>query len=112
MRKWVIVYSDASTFAHSDGTWAEAPSRDVQAILFQNEAGRWELRHGANMKHGDFFRLDDDGSAVGMDLTGMVDHVVHELGIVKEGRMLAGAHWRSVYNFAKRLCADLNCEAA
>ena len=97
---WRIWYSDGSTFSSEDGTWEEAPGRDVQIILFWDPDRGWTLRHGANTRKGDFFRMDADGTIVGMDLTGVIDHVVHELGIIKEGRMLSANEWAEVLRTA------------
>ena len=64
-RRWRIWYSDGSTFSSADGTWEEAPGRDVQIILFHDPDRGWTLRHGANTRKGDFFRMDPDREANG-----------------------------------------------
>jgi hypothetical protein len=96
----MIWYSDGSTFSSDDGAWEEAPGRDVQIIMFRDPDRGWMLRHGANTRKGDFFRMDPDGTVVGMDLTGAIDHVVHELGLIKEGRMLSQNQWDEVLRTA------------
>jgi hypothetical protein len=99
MIDWIILYSDSSTFSSEDGAWENAPGRDVQIILFQHPRRGWTMRHGGNTRKGDFFRLDGD-EVVGMDLTGVIDHAVHEMGVIKEGRMLSQDHWNQVLNQA------------
>lgn len=101
--QWRIYYSDGSTYSSLAGAWPDAPSRDVQVVLFKDPERGWTIRHGG--KGGsqcDFFRLADDGTVVGMDETGMIDHVIHELGIVKQGRMLSQARWDELLGQAIR----------
>jgi len=120
--RWSIIYGDHSIFTNEDGTWEEAPGRDCQVILFwDNDLGNWAVRHGAfGRSVCDFFRIEEDGFVVGMDLSGMIDHVVyelgiatpdeglvtiihravHELGIVKQGKMLSRRKWDDVLRFA------------
>lgn len=106
-----ILYGNGQVFS---GEWLDAPQhRDVQVVIFRDPAneGSWTLRHGA--KGGsecDFFRLDDDGSVVGMDLAGMIDYVVNDLGIVKQGKMLSTKQWkqrhREAIHFRSKLLGD------
>lgn len=110
---WIIYYSDGATYSNLDGPWESAPSLgvkgspslDAQVILFRDPASKWSMRHG-----GDFFRLADDGSIVAMDETGMIDHVVNVLGIVKKGRMLTKDEFDVVYQRAKADMAILKSE--
>lgn len=99
---WRIYYSDGSTFSNEDGAWEDAPDRDVQVVLFRDAMTGWAVRHG-----GDYFRLAENGAVVAMDETGMIDHVVHELGAVKQGRMLTQAGFDRVYQQAKADMAAL-----
>lgn len=103
MVKWVIIYSDGTEFTSDDGHWRDAPGRSAQVILFRDREGTWQIRHG-----GDYFRLDGDGTVVSMSESGMIDHVVHDLGVVKQGKMLSLDHWNRVYQLAKARCAELN----
>lgn len=98
---WRIYYGDGSTFSSDDGAWEDAPGWDVQVILFRDRVTTWQMRH-----QGDFFRLDDDGAVVGMDVTGLLDWVVNELGI-KAGRMLSRDKFDIVYQQAKRDMMEL-----
>lgn len=98
---WVLIYSDLGTFSSDDGAWEDAPSRDVQIVLFKDPDLGWTIRHGG--KGGsqcDYFRLAADGTVVGMDEDGMKDHVVHVLGVVKQGRMLTQAEWDDLLRLA------------
>lgn len=103
---WIIVYSDLSTFSSDDGAWEDAPGRDVQIILFNHPERGWAMRHGANTRRGDYFKQDGD-EVVGMDLTGVLDHVVHETGEIKEGRMLSQDKWQTVLNAATFMLKEL-----
>lgn len=98
---WLLIYSDKGTFSSDKGAWEDAPGRDVQVGLFRDpDTDVWTIRHGAaDRSRCDFFRLDADGSIVGMDLQGMIDYVVHEAGIIKEGRMLSSKQWGEVLRF-------------
>ena len=87
-----IVYGDGKIYS---GDWLGAPQhRDVQVVIFDDPDNGLTLRHGgAGGSECDFFRLDEDGSVVGMDLPGMIDYVVNDLGIVKQGKMLSTKAW-------------------
>lgn len=117
---WEIWYSNGSKFSSEDCAWEDAPGRDVQIILFWDPDRGWMMRHGANTKHADFFRVDEDGTVVCMSLDGFIDHVVyelklaeprtdlptlidlavHEFGVVKQGRMLSQNEWDAVLRAA------------
>ena len=97
---WVILYSDGSTFSSDQGAWEDAPGRDVQVVIFRDPELGWTLRHGGRGDSGcDFFRMEN-GVPVGMDQAGMIDHVVHELGVVKQGRMLSPPAWQDTLRAA------------
>jgi hypothetical protein len=98
---WRIYYGDGSTFSSDDGAWEDAPGWDVQVILFRDPIVGWAIRH-----QGDFFRLDDDGTVVCMDMTGLLDWAVNELGM-KAGRMLSRDKFGAVYQRAKRDMLEL-----
>ena len=104
---WVILYSDGARFTSDDGAWEDAPGRDVQVILFRDPELGWTIRHGGQGNSPcDFFRMEN-GVPVGMDQAGMIDHVVHELGVVKQGRMLTGAAWQDILRQAMFLRNEL-----
>lgn len=88
---WRIFYGDGSQYSSDDGAWEQAPSLDVQVVAFVDENGKWVVRHG-----GDFFRLDENGAAINLDLPGMMDYVCNVLGIVKMGRFLGTAHFKRI----------------
>ena len=100
--KWLILNGDGSTWTDEQGSWAEAPSRDVQFVLFRDHQTGWTLRHG-----GDFFRMDSSGQPVCMDTPGMIDHVTHDLGVVKQGKMLSSDHWQALFRRAVLLRKEL-----
>jgi len=99
---WRIFYGDGSTYNSDEGAWEDAPGWNVQIILFRDPEAGWAMRH-----NGDFFWLADDGAVVAMDGTGMLDHVINALGLVKAGRMLTKAQFDKIYQRAKRELAEL-----
>ena len=131
---WVIIYGDLSTASCEDMNWAEAPSWDVQIVLFRDPAlgGMWTIRHGAepDSEPADFFRLDHDGSVVGMDTAGFIGHVTQDLkmappdapletmiklavfdtGAIKAGKMLSTARWMEVLRFGMELRNKLRAQ--
>jgi len=102
----VIVYGDGSTY---QGPWEKAPShRNVQAIVFWDLKLGWTIRHGGQENSPcDFFRVANDGSVVGMDQAGMIDYVVHDLGLIKQGKMLSSAEWQEILRQAMKLRNEL-----
>lgn len=98
---WRIYYSDGTTFSSADGGWEDAPGWDVQAVVYRDPIVGWAIRH-----QGDFFRLDDDGTVVGMDVAGLLDWTVNELGI-KAGRMLSQQKFAAIRQRAKDNMAEL-----
>jgi len=91
MADWYIFYGDGTRFSSDDGPWEKAPSLDVQVIAFVDGNGKWVVRHG-----GDFFRLDEEGAAINMDLPGMIDYVCNVLGAVKMGRFLSSRQFHEI----------------
>lgn len=61
--KWRIHYEDGSTFSNEDGTFQQAPSFGVIAVM-----------------------CDKDELVLGGDITGLIDYLCR-VGIVKFGRM-------------------------
>lgn len=80
--------------------WTDLPDRGFQIIIYYDRDDGWTMRHGCNVRHGDFFRLDEDGCVVGMDLTGLIDYTVHVLHVAKEGQMLSQKKWAAVLRAA------------
>ena len=103
-----FVFGDGTVFC---GQWLDTPQhRDVQVVIFQDPANNdtWTVRHGGQGgSECDFFREDDDGSVVGMDLAGMIDFVVNDLGIVKQGKMLSSKQWGERLHQAMKLRDEL-----
>ena len=100
---WVIYYSDGRTFTSDDGAWEDAPGRDVQIVLFRDPELGWTVRHGGKGGSScDYWRQANDGTIVGMDEDGMKDHVVHQLGVVKQGRMLSQGKWDNLLRQAMK----------
>ena len=101
MIEWQIFYGDGSTFNSDDGDWEDAPANDVQVVIFK-ENDRWVLRHG-----GDFFRMDEDGAIVNLDIFGLVDYAVNVIGHIKQGRFLSTKKFHIVRQEAKDLIVEL-----
>ena len=99
---WVIFYDDYTTYSSDDGAWEDAPSRGVQAIVYEHPDVGWAMCQG-----GDFFRLDKSDRPMALDRYGMMDYVADQLGIVKVGRMLSQAEFVEVYQEAKRTMSEL-----
>ena len=95
MPDWIIYYSDGTTFSSNDGDWKDAPGWDCQVVLFRDPIVKWGIRHNA-----DFFRLDADGTVVGMDNISFLQHVMNTLGMVKAGNMLSQGEFDKVYQKA------------
>ena len=108
---WIILYSDGSTFSSDEGAWEDAPGRDVQVVIFRDPVLGWTIRHGGQGNSPcDFFRMAGSGQPVGMDQAGMIDHVVHELGVVKQGRMLSSGAWQGILRRAMEIRNELRRE--
>ena len=102
MVDWIIYYSDGSTFSSDEGDWADAPGWGCQVVLFRDSIVKCGIRHDR-----DYYRLDEDGTVVGMDFVGLIDYVVEMLGVVKVGRMLTQAEYKRIYQQAVDDRADL-----
>ena len=120
---WVLIYSDLSLVLSDRTEWTDAPGWDVQIALFRDplQDGLWTIRHGAapDEETCDYYRLDEDGSVVGMSEGGFIGHVVndlklceagtpleemirlavHDTGLVKQGKMLSSAKWQEVLRY-------------
>ena len=97
--KWKIWYPDGETFSSNEGAWTDAPGWGAQAVTFLRPdidkpllGGRgWEIAQG-----GAIFRKTHDGHIVACDQDALMDYVVNVLGIVKAGRMLSAAEFRTI----------------
>lgn len=97
--KVIVRYDDLSRF---EGDWEDAPGYGVQTIAYIAPAGP-DMKHGAGRAGtGDFYRLDDDGTIVGMDYNSLIRYVVDELKIVKVGSMVSRDRWQQVYQLGKK----------
>lgn len=94
---WKIYYRDGSVCSSEDCAWEDADGWEAQVFIFEDKDVKFAMRHGA-----DYFRLDDDGTVVGMDLIGLIDYVVNVLGIVKVGSMLSREKFDEIYQRAKQ----------
>jgi hypothetical protein len=71
------------------------PGWGVQAIVHDDPDNGWAMSTG-----GDYYiRREDRWTAV--DLAGMLDHVVNELGVVLVGRTISNVEYRRIYQEAK-----------
>ena len=86
-----IRYADNSLYT---GDWANAPGYGAQTIVYQ-DGDTIVLRH-----QGDFYRVDDDGCVVGMDLVSLLHYVIDDLKLVKAGSMVSQKKWDSIYRTA------------
>lgn len=67
----------------------------VQAIVYEHPDVGWAMA-----TNGDYYIRRDD-RWVAVDLCGMLDHVINELGVVTAGRTISNAEYRAIYQQAK-----------
>lgn len=96
---WRIYYGDGSTFDALIGAWEDAPSRDVQAIVCENQEVGWYV-----VSNGDYYVPIGDGEFRAMDIFGLFDWLL-EQGEVKFGRTISNEEFREIF---KRASEDAN----
>ena len=72
------------------------PGWGVQAIVSHDDAHGWTMATG-----GDYY-IQRGGRWVAVDLAGMLDHVVNELGVVLVGRTVSNTEFQRIYQEAKK----------
>ncbi len=89
----IFRYDDNSVFK---GEWKDAPPYGVQFVsYFDSVKEHPVLRH-----QGDFYRVDEDGSVVAMDMQSLIRYVADDLKVIKVGSMVSQHKWTEIYNHA------------
>ena len=90
----IFRYDDDSLF---DGSWEDAPGWGVQTVVFDDPI------HGPTLRHqGDFYRQDDNGEVIAIDLFTLLRYVVDELKLVKVGTMVGRKRFNKIRQEAKQ----------
>lgn len=93
---WKVFYGDGSTFSSDDGSPAEAPAANVQAIAQVADIGIGRR----TCSRYDFYWFDR-GEWHGSDLFGLFDYLMRESpSIVKFGRVLPRLEFEAILNRA------------
>lgn len=86
----IFRYDDDTVF---NGEWQDAPGYGLQTISYVDPVvGHPVIRH-----QGHFFREDEDGSVVNMDMQSLLRYVVDDLKVVKVGSMVSPDKWKTIY---------------
>ena len=102
--RWIIFYTDGSTFCSSDGTPWDAPRRDVQCIAYSKDKKDNDYE---TIQMFDYFYYEKDHGGWNQcsDLFNMYDHLLRaEYPLVIFGRMLSDTQWSDYYKAVKRYC--------
>ena len=89
-----LVRYDDETLVEDE--WENIPGWGVQTIVYIDPSDGPVLRH-----QGDFYRLDESGEVVGMDLMSLLRFVVDDLGVVKIGSMCSRMKFDRIFQAAK-----------
>ena len=79
-----------------EGGWQDAPGWGVQTVVYIDPIDGPALRH-----QGDFYRVDETGEVVAMDLMSLLRFVVDDLGVVKVGSMCTRSKFDRIFQAAK-----------
>ena len=96
--RWRIYYAGGATFSDEDGSPADAPGQGALIIAMANESTGRDLLHLAD------YYLFKGERWIGLDLFGLLDHVLNLLGEVEgvvAGRTVSDAEYRAAYMRAK-----------
>lgn len=100
--EWVAIYSDKSVFSSLDGTWEEAPAWGMCAVIYQSVETGW-----SPCLSGDYFIKLDDGSFLGIDETGLIDHAANVWKKIKVGRYISRDEYNEVVAIAFDMMQDI-----
>ena len=101
--QWKIWYDNGSTFDSEQGAWADAPAWGVVYIAYLRPdtddpklGGRgWSVAQGES-----FFRITHDGEVVACNIDALMDYAANVLKVVKVGRMISAAEFRTISSLA------------
>ena len=100
MRKWLIVYTDGSTFSSDDGPYWEAPVGGVQVVYNSDEATGFRNEQSP---HGYWGWREDFGGWIGFrTLSGYWDYMFQtgQTKYVLFGRVLDDKDWQEIRTLA------------
>jgi hypothetical protein len=92
--RWVIHYSDGSTFSDEDGQPEDAPAFGVVCIVQPDPDRKRNIMHGWDW----YYYNDVEGNGPmwwGCDLHGLLDRMLHRLGVraLVQGRTVSNDIW-------------------
>ena len=117
--RWKLYYGDGDTFSDADGSWEDAPARDVQALVIEHEDVGYEVNEGSDGTIHNYIWWPGQPHPWGTDHYGTLDYLVAvgalapdepvdtlsmadlvEAG-VKVGRSISSDRWREVIAAAR-----------
>ena len=101
--RWIVFYTDGSTFTSVDGSPWDAPRRSVQRIASckASKESDWY-----NVQQSDYFYWEEDnGGWNGGDSFTLYDHLLRaRYPCVIFGRMLSDAGWKKTHQRMNKYC--------
>ena len=102
--RWIVFYTDGSTFCSVDGSPWDAPRRSVQSIASSKEGNDW---YNVNMRDYYYYERENGGWNEANDLFTVFDHLIRaKRPLVLFGRMLSDAGWRETHKKMRAYCED------
>ena len=104
--RWIIFYTDGSTFCSSDGTPWQAPRRDVQCVASSKDEKDSDFYL---IQQIDYFYYEPNHGGWNdcTDLFSLHDHLLRaDYPLVIFGRMLSDAQWKETFRAVKKFCED------
>jgi hypothetical protein len=100
--RWIIFYTDRSTFCSEDGTAWDAPRRGIQSIASVKGSGTdW---YNVNMNDYYYYEAENGGWNAGDNFT-LFDHLLRaDFPCVLFGRMLSDTGWKETHQAMRIYC--------
>jgi hypothetical protein len=102
--RWIIFYTDGTTFTSVDGEPWDAPRRSVQCIASYRELNDWYHIHGT-----DYFYYEEEhgGWNDARDIFSAFDHILRaKYPCLLIGRMLSDEGFAETFKLIKQYCVN------
>lgn len=102
--RWIIFYTDGTTFTSVDGEPWDAPRRSVQSIASYKPLNDW---YNVNLTDYYYYEKENGGWNEARDLFTVFDHLLRaKYPCVMFGRMLSDENWIQSHKLIKQYCQD------
>lgn len=105
--KWKLYYGDGSTFSDSDGSWEDAPARNVQALVTDHKDVGYEVNEGSSGWLQNYIWWPGEAAPWGADEYGTMDYLV-EVGALELGEPMNSLSLQEIMDAGVKIGRTIN----